>query len=78
VTNYHVFLCIVGLAAIVFAAVSIRNAFRTGNVQIGDETLGRAAHRRRQPVLFWMQVIAQIVGALVVAAAIVISIIRIL
>jgi hypothetical protein len=75
-TEYHVFLCIVGLTAVGFVAVSVARSLRGRTSHVGDGTLGTSVHRSQQPVLFWTQIVAQIVGAVVVLAAILISIFR--
>jgi hypothetical protein len=50
----------------VFAAVK---ALRTGRVLVGESTFANSATRENQPALYWLVVIALIIGAVVAITA---------
>ena len=74
VTEYHVFLCIFGLGAVVALGLSVRNALRTRTTYVGDDLISRSFPRSQHPVLFWMHIAAQVIGGLVLLAAVLLSV----
>ena len=60
-----------GLAVLmgIWMAVNASKALRTGRVLVGESPFGNSATKANQPALYWLIVIAQLIGALVGIAA---------
>jgi hypothetical protein len=50
-------------------ALTAREALRTGSVFINDSPFGTPASRENQPALYWLVVVAMIIGAVVAIVA---------
>ena len=76
VTDYLVFMLIMGACSVVALAASLFHALRSGRTLVGEPPHGLSALRERRPVLFWTNVSAQVLGAVGILTGMIIAVVR--
>jgi hypothetical protein len=76
VTNYHVFLCIVGFLSVIALGRSVFLAVRTRAIEADELETGRLIRASRTPVTFWVDIVYRCLIAITILIAMAITIFR--